>query len=95
MNELLLTLPRLAGMRARAIELARALPDDLSDCRVNIDCSQNLSAAQGFVDELIKQLVEVRSCASVHVLNARQPLEQLARESCERRGYGELAGRCV
>lgn len=58
-------LPRLAGARGRGAEIASALPGNLSDATVTVDCSELMSAAQGFTDELCKQMLEVRQASSV------------------------------
>lgn len=55
-----LELPRLGGSRWSAEELAQSLPADLRGFEVELDGSKMATAAQGFADELCKQILEVR-----------------------------------
>lgn len=60
-----LTPPAFAGMRENALPITESLPDDLSLAMVTVRTINMKSWGQGFLDELCKQLVEVRSCQHV------------------------------
>lgn len=53
-------LPKLAGTREKAELLTCHLPDDLSDSIVTIDATESAAIAQCCVDELVKQVAQVR-----------------------------------
>jgi hypothetical protein len=62
-----LMLPRLAGGRERAVQLASGLPaTDLSDTNIQLDC-RLLSAPPSFADELVKQLLADRNVKILRV----------------------------
>lgn len=69
-NPEVLTLPRLAGSRQKATILAESLPESLQDTVVVIDASESASVSQGFVDQLLKELIEVRESPNVFVVNS-------------------------
>jgi len=86
-----LQLPRLAGSRLGAQEFLSELPDDLTMISVLIDCSESASAAQCYVDELCKEILELRRAA---ILTLKSPSEDVLRNalrSVNLREIGPLA----
>lgn len=64
-NVFSINLPRLIGSRESSVALLESLPSNLANSEIIIDGSQLLSASQGSVDELCKQLCEMRNAESV------------------------------
>ncbi|WP_221585536.1 hypothetical protein [Microbacterium sp. G2-8] len=81
-----LAVPDLAGSRARASELASELPASLAGVSVEIDVANVSAASQSFVDELCKQLLEVRSARELVVHNASPSLARHLNTSARLRG---------
>lgn len=55
---MILVLPEFAGTLWASGQLAGTLPADLSGRPVTVDASTSLAVTQGFIDELIGQLVD-------------------------------------
>lgn len=57
-----LKIPALVGSRSRATELAQACDDqtNLQNMQVTLDFSDNESAAQGFCNQLVKDMVSLK-----------------------------------
>lgn len=86
-----LVLPALIGARSSAIEMAAALPDDLNGQEVTVDANLSLAASQGFADELIKQVFEVRHASSLAVSGCSAVLSlQLRRSAILREFPGQV-----
>lgn len=83
-------LPTLAGTRWSAQELISKLPEDLSSSSVELDCSLARSTSQGFADELIREILELRGARSLRFLATPLPLAAEALESAELRGLQGL-----
>lgn len=65
-----LTIPDLVGSRARAADIAAALPANLHGVTVEVDVANVESASQSFVDELCKQVLVIRRADKFVVHNA-------------------------
>ena len=87
---IMLVLPRLAGTRAAAIELTAALPQDLAGAVVRVQAADVVSAAQGFVDELCVQLLEVRRASGIVLSDPPDRVASYAELSARLRGFGEV-----
>lgn len=84
-----LTIPNLAGSRARAAELAANLPNTLEHTIVEIDVANVESASQSFVDEICKQVLEVRRAHRFVVHNASTRFAMHLNTSARLRGVSE------
>lgn len=69
-------LPRLIGARSSAIVITESLSSDCTDVDVVLDASELVSAAQGFTDELINQILIVRNARSLTVENSTKVLKR-------------------
>jgi hypothetical protein len=65
-----LELPRLVGARDSAKALTTSLPDDCSGQNISVNAINLISAAQGFTDELVKQILVKRNARGLYVENA-------------------------
>jgi hypothetical protein len=80
-------LPRLAGTREKAELLTDHLPEDLSDSIVTIDASKSEALAQCFVDELVKQIAQVRRAKQTVIATDSQNLRKRALDSARLRCF--------
>jgi len=67
--------------------MATALPDDLAGLVVTVDAGLSRSASQGFADELVKQVLEVRHAASLTVSESPPALSRYILDSAAARGF--------
>lgn len=81
--------PRLSGVRTKAAEITADLPDDLSSDTVIVDATNMQAYAQGFVDELCKQIVEVRKAKNVIFVAVNERTKENARRSANLRNFSE------
>lgn len=81
------TLPRLVGARQKAQELTAILPENLSKAIVVVDASGSKAMAQGFIDELCKQVLEVRFAPKLIVKSVSEHSKAYFVKSGELRGY--------
>lgn len=82
-----ITLPKLAGTREKAELLTDHLPNDLSDSIVTIDASESAAIAQCCVDELLKQIVQVRNAKQLIIATDKVNLMRRALESATIRRF--------
>jgi hypothetical protein len=82
-----LVMPPFADIRSNAVAMAACLPDDLTVREVTIDANLSLSASQDFVDELVKQIFEVRHAESIAISGSGGTLSRHFRESAIRRRF--------
>ena len=83
-----IVLPALIGARASAVQLADHLPDDLTGREVTIDANLSMAASQGFADELIKQVFEIRNASSLAVSGSSAVFStHLRRSAAHRRSW--------
>jgi len=85
-----LQLPRLAGTRFAAQEFLSKLPADLSMISVLVDCSESAVAAQGYVDELCKGVLELRGAAMLTLKSPSEDMLRNALRSVNLRNIGPL-----
>jgi hypothetical protein len=78
--------PRRVGSREQARSLFSALPVDLSESEIHIDCSLVEASAPSFVDEMVKILLVEREAAQVRLLSAPQRTREYAERSARNRG---------
>ena len=86
-----LQLPRLAGTRSAAQEFLSKLPADLSMISVLVDCRESAVAAQGYVDELCKGILELRKAAMLTLKSPSEDVLRNALRSVNLRSVGPLA----
>lgn len=79
-----LTLPRLAGTRFAADQLAATV---VFDDEVVLDFTGCLSAAQGFCDELVKRISVVNPKCTVDVVGANERVEGYVMQALRLRGF--------
>jgi hypothetical protein len=84
-----ITLPKLAGTREKADLLTDHLPDDLSDSTVTIDASESAAIAQCCVDELVKQIVQVRNAKQMIIVTEQESLAKRALDSATIRRFAD------
>lgn len=82
-------LPRLSGVRSKAVEITADFPADLSHDTVIIDTTYTQACAQGFVDELCKQLAEVRKVKHLIFVAANKRTQEHAERSAKLRNFSE------
>lgn len=78
--------PDHAGSREQARSLIEHVPDDLSGKTVSLDCSQMVVGTPSFLDEVVKQLLEVRGSAALEVNGAPDRARELLERAAENRG---------
>lgn len=84
-DEIELRLPKLVGTRGRAEQIASELASDLSSSMVTVDCADVLSGAQGFTDELCKQILEVRGARELKLVAPPASMAEYALRSARLR----------
>jgi hypothetical protein len=85
-----LFVPEYAAARGTAGDLCAAqLPDDASTARVTLDLSCAAALGQGFLDELCKQVLEVRGAAALDVSGATERMSMHLLRSAKLRGFPE------
>ena len=66
--------PERSSSRRQAQELLRGLPADLTSAIVVLNCAHMSAAAPSFVDELVKDILEIRGARELRVLDASDRL---------------------
>jgi hypothetical protein len=84
-----ITTPDHAGSRDQAQALADPLADDLTGESVLVDCSALLVATPSFLDELVKQVLQLRNASALEVTDASERAHFLLTRSAENRGVGD------
>jgi hypothetical protein len=86
-----LVLPRLAGTREAARDLAedQQLPPTLRDLHVELLCGELASGSTSFADELVSILFADRNAASVELIGAPYRFVNHFRASADRRGFAD------
>lgn len=93
MADLVIRLPQLCGTRWAAEQVAaKSSLEAVRGRTVVVDMVDVASAAQGFCDELVKQLVDVAGAAQVTIRNDYHRAAQFMLDAAERRG---LSGRVI
>lgn len=83
-----ITLPRLAGTRAYAAQIAASA--ELTDTTIMLDFTETKSIAQGFCDELVKGLCVHRGVRIVHVIGDNPRAHDFVARSLRLRQFGPL-----
>lgn len=81
-----LDLPRLVGSRERVQGIIRHMPSNLNGNIVTVDALQTVAMAQCAVDELCKQIAEIRN-ADIILLATSDTLIERAKTSAKTRGF--------
>jgi hypothetical protein len=80
-----LTLPERAGSRSEAQDLLRGLSRDLSGVKVRLDGSHLGAGSSSYMDELVKEVLEVRHAARLVLEDVTERAAGFARSSAARR----------
>lgn len=78
--------PAHAGAREQARELTEALALDLAGQDVILDCTDVLIGTPSFLDEIVKQVLDVRGARTLSVQMASPRVQHLLERSAENRG---------
>lgn len=81
--------PNHAGSREQAILLVSTLGDDLTGESILLDCSDVVVATPSFLDELVKQVLEMRDAGRLDVLEPPERAWQLLERAATNRGVRE------
>lgn len=84
-----LALVGLYGTRERAAELCTQFPDDLSDVDMILDTRHLSAASQGFIDEVCKQIAEIRKSKTLVIVGASESFRKKAETSSVLRGFSD------
>jgi hypothetical protein len=77
----------LSGTRQRANDFLWELPEDLSEATVTVDASEMKAYAHCFVDELCKQIVQVRNAQMLIIRSDSEKLRQQVTSSAQLRRF--------
>jgi hypothetical protein len=77
--------PAHAGAREQARELTDALPPDLAEQDVILDCTDVLVGTPSFLDEIVKQVLDVRGAGTLSVQMASPRVQDLLERSADNR----------
>jgi hypothetical protein len=78
--------PDHAGSRDQAVSLVAMLSDDLSGETVLLDCSKLLVGTPSFLDEVVKQILQVRDASTLEVSDAPDRVRDLLERAAANRG---------
>lgn len=78
--------PEHSGSRQQARELVSNLSPDVSGQSVRLDCGQLLVPTPSFLDEIVKQVLEVGKASCLEIVDASQRARDLITRSAENRG---------
>ena len=78
--------PDHAGSRDQAVSLVATLSDDLSGQTVLLDCANLLVGTPSFLDEVVKQVLQVRDAATLEASDAPNRVRDLLERSAANRG---------
>lgn len=81
--------PRLSGVRSKAVEITAELPADLSHDTVIVNATNMQAYAQGFIDELCKQIAEVRQAKQLVFVAVNDRAKANAERSANLRNFSE------
>lgn len=87
-----LSTPAHAGAREQAQELTDSLAPDLNGQDVILDCADLIVGTPSFLDEVVKQVLEVRGATTLSVQMASPRAQHLLERSAENR---HLRGRLM
>jgi hypothetical protein len=78
--------PEHAGSREQAIALTQHLPGKLVGESVALDCSRMLVGTPSFLDEVVKQVLELRAARELEIFDAPARPRDLLERAAENRG---------
>ena len=78
--------PDHAGSREQARSLIQPVPGDLSGKTVSVDCSKMIVGTPSFLDEVVKQILELRGAEALEVNEAPERARALLERAAENRG---------
>jgi hypothetical protein len=78
--------PDHAGSREQARSLIQPVPGDLSGETVGLDCSKMIVGTPSFLDEVVKQVLELRGAEALEVNDAPERARELLERAAENRG---------
>jgi hypothetical protein len=78
--------PEHAGSREQAIALTQHLPGRLDGETVALDCSKMLVGTPSFLDEIVKQVLELRAASVLEIFDAPARPRDLLERAAENRG---------
>ena len=81
--------PDHAGSRDQAVSLVATLSDDLCGQTVLLDCANLLVGTPSFLDEVVKQVLQVRDAGTLEVSDAPDRARELLERSAANRGVRE------
>ena len=77
--------PQAVNSRSQAAQLVAGLPDDLSSAEVIVDVSSTELMTPSFVDELVRQCLQVRNARAMRLKDADEMFIDMALESARLR----------
>ncbi len=81
--------PEHAGSREQARSLIQPVGSELSGKTVSLDCSKMIIGTPSFLDELVKQILELGEADWLEVNDAPQRARELLERAAENRGVGD------
>lgn len=81
--------PEHAGSREQARSLIQPVGSELSGKTVSLDCSKMIIGTPSFLDELVKQILELGEADWLEVNDAPERARELLERAAENRGVGE------
>lgn len=78
--------PDHAGSREQARSLTHPVPGNLSGKTVSLDCSRMIVGTPSFLDEVVKQVLELRGAKALEVNDAPERARELLERAAENRG---------
>jgi hypothetical protein len=78
--------PEHAGSRDQARSLIQPVPGDLSGETISLDCSKMIVGTPSFLDEVVKQILELREAEALEVNDAPERARELLERAAENRG---------
>lgn len=81
--------PKHAGARDQAHDLARSLGDDLAGHEVVLECANSVVTTPSFLDEIVKQVLEERRADVLRITGASSRAQLLLERAAENRGFSD------
>ena len=81
--------PEHAGSRDQARSLIQPVGGELSGKTVSLDCSRMIIGTPSFLDELVKQILELGEAEALEVNDAPERARELIERAADNRGVGD------
>jgi len=81
--------PEHAGSRDQARSLIQPVGGELSGKTVSLDCSRMIIGTPSFLDELVKQILELGEAEALEVNDAPERARELVERAADNRGVGD------